>query len=142
MVSFKEVVEGVESRHEERVERRQERRDRRHERQDARRVRFGEIVDELELERGEAVLEEVEPNPDQEESDEASEPWAWEGKEMPGRVRERLRNYQEFLARWRDEHHDDYDGNDEEPEEAGDEPVDELDSSGVTEENQNPEDDE
>lgn len=120
MVSFREVVEGAESRHEHRKERREERRDRRHERQDARRVRFGDIVDQAELDSGEAVLEDV-PATEGVDGDEASEPWAWSEKPPPGSVRERLAGYRAFLEEWRNEHHDDPvgDPDEEAPEDSG-----------------------
>jgi hypothetical protein len=116
MVSFKEVAEGVESRHEERVGRRHHRRDRRHERQDARRVRWGDIVTDEELENGEAVLEDVEPDATEPDEDVATEPWGWADKPMPGQIRDQLRAYREFLEQWREEHHDEPD--DEGPEEV------------------------
>jgi hypothetical protein len=122
MVSFKEVVEGAESRHEHRVERREGRREKRH----ARRVRFGEIVDQAELDSGEAVLDEVGPDETEPEADLATEPWGWSEKPAPGSVRERLAGYRAFLEEWRQEHHDDPVGDpDEEPEPLDDEAPDE-----------------
>lgn len=113
MVSFKEVVEGAESRHEERVGRREERRERRH----TRRVRFGEIFTQEELDSGEVVLDEVGPDETEPPEDEATEPWGWRDKPAPGSVRERLAGYRAFLEQWRIDHHDDPVGDpDEEPE--------------------------
>lgn len=131
MVSIPEVVEGIESRHEKRKERREERQEKRH----ARRIRFGELVSQEELDSGEAILEDVEPDETEPPEDEATEPWGWRDKPAPGSVRERLAGYRAFLEQWREDHHDDPVGDpDESPE-----PLDELDSSGVTEEYQNPE---
>lgn len=115
MVSKPEFLEEAHSRHEERVERREGRREKRH----ARRVRFGEIVSQEELDSGEAVLDEVEPEDGPEDESEATEPWGWADKPMPGSVRERLRAYGTFLADWRAEHHDDPTGEESpEPEET------------------------
>lgn len=113
MVSIPEVVEGMESRHQARVERREERRERRH----VRRVRFGEIVTQEELDSGEAVLDEVGPDETEPPEDEATEPWGWRDKPAPGRIRESLAAYREFLEQWREDHHDDPVGDpDESPE--------------------------
>ena len=72
-----------------------------------RRVRRGELFSSDEADRGEVDLETV--SPADEPTEEASEPWAWHGKQMPDAVRERLASYREFLREWRREHHDDYD---------------------------------
>jgi hypothetical protein len=108
MVSVPEFIEEARTRHEGRVGRREERRDRRH----ARRVRFGEIVTQEELDSGEAVLEEAEPSPEPEDEEEASEPWGTD-KPLAG-LRDRFARYQAFLAEWREAHPEDP---------TGDEPV-------------------
>ena len=72
-----------------------------------RRVFRGALFDSDELDRGEVDLETVDPA--DEPTEEPSEPWAWHDKEAPDGVCERLREYREFLQRWREEHHDDYD---------------------------------
>ena len=59
-------------------------------------VRFGESFGQEELDSGEVELEEV-PPADEPPEDEQTEPWGWRDKEAPGRVRERLRAYREFL---------------------------------------------
>ena len=69
-----------------------------------RRVLRDQIFDSGELERGEVELEEVPPA--DEPTEEPSEPCGWQDKEMPGEVRERLRNYREFLQQWKRDHPD------------------------------------
>jgi hypothetical protein len=65
------------------------------------------LFDSDELERREVELEEVPPA--DEPAEEPSEPWAWQGKDMPAPVRDRLRNYREFLQQWRRDHPDEPD---------------------------------
>jgi len=112
MVSIPEFIEEARTRHDERVGRRHERQDKRH----ARRVRFGELFDQSELDEGDVVLEEVEPTP--EPAEEASEPWDTE--KPTAQIRERIAAYQAALARWRERHPDDPvgDPDEEAPEEA------------------------
>lgn len=115
MVSVPQFVEEAKSRHEGRVERRHERQDKRH----ARRVRFGEIVSQADLDSGDAILDDVgpgEPVP----AEEATEPWATD-KPLAA-LRERLGRYQAFLADWREEHPDDPTGDEPgEPYDSGEE---------------------
>lgn len=80
------------------------REERRHGRRERRRVHFGELFNSDELAAGDVELEEVPPA--QEEYEEATEPWAWRDKPMPGSVRQRLRGYQDFLREWRESHPD------------------------------------
>lgn len=102
MVSVPEFIDEARSRHEGRVERRHDRQEKRH----ARRVRFGEIVSQADLDSGDAILDDVEPG-ESPPVDEATEPWAgWKDKIMPASVRARLNGYQASLRRWREEHPD------------------------------------
>jgi len=112
MVSIPEFIEEARTRHDERVGRRHERQDRRH----ARRVRFGELFDQSDLDDGEVILEDVEPSP--EPAEEMSEPWD-SGEKPTAQIRERITAYQDALARWRERHPEEPVGDPEEaPEEA------------------------